>query len=221
MYGRPAAVPAYLSKAGQPGAQLPLEDRNMKKKQHIWLNLVSCFLIPCYTLLFAGSIQWFSTNFSVIAVTGEDHYRGFVYWGLLAGAYFLVMLVLLAKRLPQPWARVGVFGLTVGGVLCLGYAVTIPYLPDSFPKYAALHVLLAALACALLMAALLLCLLVFRRENRRRWNPPLWAWLAIVGISAILFGIPQMVSTALEVFFTISATLLVRDMWLRAQKDAP
>ena len=103
----------------------------------------------------------------------------------------------------------------------MGYAVTIPYLPNNFPKYAALHVLLAALACVLLMAALLLCLLVFRRGDRQRWNPPLWAWLAIVGGSAILFGIPRMVSTALEVFFTISSTLLVRDMWLRAQKGAP
>lgn len=187
----------------------------MKKNRHFLLDLVSCFLIPGYTLLFAGSIQWFSTNFSVIAVTGADHYRGFVYWGLLAGSYFLVMLIRLAWRLPQWPSRVGVLFLTVGAILSLGYAIAIPYLPAYFPKYAALHVLLAALACVLLMAALLLCLLTFRRVDRRRWTPPLWAWLAIVGISALLFLIPQMVSTALEVFFTISATLLARDLWLR------
>lgn len=192
----------------------------MKKKQrHLGLDLVSCFLIPGYTLLFAGSIQWFSTNFSVIAVTGADHYRGFIYWGLLAGSYFLVMLIRLAWRLPAWPARAGVLLLAVGAVLSLGYAIAIPYLPAYFPRYAALHVALAALACVLLMAALLLCLLVFRRKDRRRWNPPLWGWLAIVGISALLFGIPQMVSTALEVFFTISATLLVRDLWLRISAE--
>lgn len=187
----------------------------MKKKRHFLLDLVSCFLIPGYTLLFAGSIQWFSTNFSVIAVTGADHYRGFVYWGVLAGSYFLVMLIRLAWCLPTHLAWAGVLLLTVGAVLSLGYAIAIPYLPAYFPKYAALHVLLAALACVLLMAALLLCLLALRREDRQRWNPPLWGWLGIVIGSAVLFLIPQMVSTALEVFFTISATLLVRNMWLR------
>ena len=34
------------------------------------IDLTACFLIPAYTLLFAGSRQWFSTNFSVIAVMG-------------------------------------------------------------------------------------------------------------------------------------------------------
>ena len=58
----------------------------MKKRSgHFWLDFTACFLIPAYTLLFAGSVEWFSSNFSVIAVTGEDHYRGFVYWGILAG----------------------------------------------------------------------------------------------------------------------------------------
>ena len=57
-----------------------------KKPSHLWLDFFACFLIPAYTLLFAGSVQWFGTNFSVIAVTGPDHYRGFVYWGILAGA---------------------------------------------------------------------------------------------------------------------------------------
>lgn len=193
----------------------------MKRKRHFWLNFASCFLIPCYTLLFAGSMQWFSSNFSVIAVTGADHYRGFVYWGFLAGGYFLVMLILLGGRLPQWQARLGVFLLTVCAILSLGYAIAIPYLPAYFPKYAALHVLLAALACVLLMAALLLCLLVFRRGDHRRWNPPLWAWLGIVAGSAILFLMAGIVSTALEVFFTISVTLLARDLWLRVQKDTP
>ena len=51
----------------------------------LWLDLFACFLIPAYTLLFAGGVEWLGTNFSVIAVTGKDHYWGFVYWGALAG----------------------------------------------------------------------------------------------------------------------------------------
>lgn len=50
-------------------------------RKHFLVDFFACFLIPAYTLLFAGSMEWFSTNFSVIAVTGEDHFRGFFLWG--------------------------------------------------------------------------------------------------------------------------------------------
>jgi len=86
------------------------------KRGHFWLDFVACFLIPAYTLLFAGSVQWFGTNFSVIAVTGPDHYRGFIYWGVLAGGYFLVLLNALAATLPQPGARLTVRVLTAAAL---------------------------------------------------------------------------------------------------------
>ena len=185
-----------------------------KKPSHFWLDFFSCFLIPAYTLLFAGSVRWFGTNFSVIAVTGPDHYRGFVYWGILAGAYFFAMLSKLAFTLPRRWERVLTRLLAVCAVLSLAYAVAIPYLPEYFPKYAALHVALAAGACVLLMLALLVILLALRRTDPVRWKKPLRAWELIVAGSAVLFLIPMMVSTALEVFFTISAALLARRVWL-------
>ena len=188
-----------------------------KKTGHFWLNFVSCFLIPAYTLLFAGSVQWFGTNFSVLAVTGPDHYRGFVYWGLLAGSYFFVTLSALAFTLPRRSTRVLVRLITVCAVLSLAYAVAIPYLPSYFPKYAALHVLLAALSCVLLMLALLVILLALHRAQPGRWTGPLRAWGLIVLACGVLFLIPRMVSTALEVFFTISAALLTRRILLRTE----
>lgn len=188
------------------------------KKGHFALDLTACFLIPAYTLLFAGSRAWFSSNFSVIAVTGKDHYRGFILWGILAGGYFLILLTRLATLLPRPGARAGVLGLTTLAVFCLGYALAIPYLPAHFPKYAAAHVVLAALACVLVMGALLVILLSFRREAPERWRGPLRAWWGIVAGSAVLFFLSGIVSSALEVFFTISATLLTRELRLRAEK---
>ena len=120
----------------------------MIKLKRFFVHVFACFLIPAYTLLFAGSMRWFGTNFSVIAVTGPDHYRGFIYWGVLAGGYFFVMLSRLAFTLPARWERV--------------------------------------------LARLL-------------------------AVCAVLFLIPMMVSTALEVFFTISAALLTRRVWLLAK----
>lgn len=185
-----------------------------KKPSHFWLDFFACFLIPAYTLLFAGSMRWFSTNFSVLAVTGPDHYRGFVWWGILAGSYFFVLLSKLAFTLPRRRERVLVRLLTVCAVLSLAYAVAIPYLPAYFPKYAALHVLLAAASCVLLMLALLVILLALRGTDPPRWRRLLRAWGLITAGSAVLFLIPGMVSTALEVFFTISAALLTRRAWL-------
>lgn len=188
-----------------------------KKESHFWLDVFACFLIPAYTLLFAGSVQWFGTNFSVIAVTGPDHYRGFIWWGILAGGYFFVILNKLASRLPRLWMRAVVRGLALCALVSLAYALAIPYLPQYFPKYAALHVLLAAGACVLLMAALQLTILILRRRDPVRWAGVMrFCWVMVFGC-ALLFLIPGMVSTALEVFFTISAALLARRVWLLAK----
>lgn len=185
------------------------------RRRSFWLDLFACFLIPAYTLLFAGSVEWFGTNFSVIAVTGKDHYWGFVYWGVMAGGYFAVMLTKLALILPRLWQRIVVCLLTLLACLALGYALAIPYLPDDFPGFASLHVVLAAGACVLLMLALLLVLLfLYRRGPERR--PLLVRWGLIAGGSGLLFLLAGMVSSALEVFFTITAALLTRRIWLTA-----
>lgn len=189
------------------------------RRRSFCLDLFACFLIPAYTLLFAGSVEWFGTNFSVIAVTGEDHYWGFVYWGVLAGGYFAVMLTKLALILPRLWQRIAVCLLTLLACLALGYALAIPYLPDDFPGFASLHVVLAAGACVLLMLALLLVLLLLYRRGPERYRPLLVRWGLIAGGSGLLFLLAGMVSSALEVFFTITAALLTRRLWLTAGEE--
>lgn len=184
------------------------------------VDLTACFLIPAYTLLFAGSMAWFRTNFSVLAVTGKDHYRGFVLWGVLAAAYFLAMLAALARTMPRRRGRIAVRALGGAACLCLAGSLLVPYLPDNFPRFAQLHVLLAALACVLLMLALLAVCLACRREGLEGWTYHLRDWGGIVFFSGVLFAAGGMVTSALEVFFTISAALLARRLWLlrRAEK---
>ena len=185
-----------------------------RRRRGFWLDLFACFLIPAYTLLFAGSVEWLGTNFSVIAVTGKDHYWGFVYWGALAGGYFAVMLTKLALILPRLWQRSAVCLLALLACLALGYALAIPYLPDDFPGFASLHVVLAAGACVLLMLALLLVLLSLYRDSPENYRLLLVRWGLIVGGSGLLVLLAGMVSSALEVFFTITAALLTRRIWL-------
>ncbi len=193
-----------------------MRSARIHRRQNFWLDLFACFIIPAYTLLFAGSVEWFGTNFSVIAVTGKDHYWGFVYWGVLAGGYFAVMLTKLALILPQLRQRMAVCLLTLLACLALGYALAIPYLPDDFPGFASLHVLLAAGACVLLMLALLLVLLFLYRRGPERYRHLLVRWGLIAGGSGLLFLLAGMVSSALEVYFTITTALLTRRIWLTA-----
>ena len=134
--------------------------------------------------------------------------------GRAGGRLFLPDADKLASILRSRVAQTAAILLTLAACLSLCYALAIPYLPEQFPRYADLHVILAALACVLLMLALLVALLALYRRQPDRYVPLLRAWFIIVGICGVLFLIPQMVSSALEVFFTISAALLVRKAWL-------
>jgi len=178
------------------------------------IDFFACFLIPAYTLLFAGSRRWFSTNFSVIAVTGEDHYRGFFLWGVLAGGYFLVALSRVTRTFSGRLFRVALGGICLAACLSLGAALVVPYLPVLAPGYADLHVVLAFTACALLMLDLLLLLLRLHREDAAAGRPLLILWLVILLGCIALFVLCDIISSALEIWFTISTVLLTRRLLL-------
>lgn len=192
--------------------------RRRHNRGRTFVDLFACFLLPAYTLLFAGSVAWFGTNFSVLAVTGPDHYRGFVLWGLLAGGYFLGVLTSIARSLPPlPRCAVSLLSLLACGSLAVG--LWVPYLPDLDPRWADLHVALCMTACVLLMAALLLALLVCLRREGRRYRPLLLAWAVIALGCGLLFLLAGIITTALEVWFTLTAALLARRLWQLRQKS--
>lgn len=182
-----------------------------QKRHTAFSSLISLLglLLSVYTLLFAGSVEWFGTNFSVLAVTGVDHYRGFFLWGLLAACYYLLVLGGISRTLSSPHAQLLICVLCLVGCGSLGASLAVPYLPGDFPRYADLHVVLAFSACVFLMAAILTAILSCC-GTYRRW---LSIWWAIIGISAVLFLWAGIVSTALEVFFTLSTVWLTRGLY--------
>ena len=182
-------------------------------KRHIGFSaLISLLglLLSAYTVLFAGSVEWFGTNFSVLAVTGADHYRGFFIWGLLAACYYLLVLGGISRTLSSPRAQLLICIFCLMGCGTLGASLAIPYLPENFPRYADLHVVLAFSACVFLMAALLTAILSCGGTYRRL----LGIWWSIIGISTLLFVWVGIVSTALEVFFTLSTVWLTHRLFL-------
>lgn len=149
------------------------------------LDLFACFLIPLYTLLFTHDTRWFTTNFSVIAAA-RDQRHGFFLWGMLVGVYLLCVL------LP---------------------AVVLPYTPDELPKIADLHVICAFTASCLLVLSLFLLLLQKARQDRQRyWDCMKWLGVTVL-LSLVLFAMVGIISSALEIFFVLSTTLLARRLW--------
>lgn len=191
-----------------------MSGRGRHKHRRFWLDLCACFLIPAYTLLFAGGRGWFQTNFSLLAVKGETYYYGFLLWGLLVGGYFLVVMCSLITTLRGGWLRRLLFSLIAAACACLVYGAAIPYLPALFPRYARLHVGLAFGACVLVMAALLVILLGCYGDERGKYLPFLLCWSAIAAVSLLLLMVFGMVSSGLEVFFTLAMAFLLRAIWI-------
>lgn len=183
------------------------------KETHLILNVFACFLLPAFTMLFAGEENWLRTNFSLLAVQGRGHYYAFLLWGLTAGSYFFLLLLRLTATLPGVWSRRWLWGGILLACLCLEGALLIPYLPEQFPRYARMHVCLAFAAGGLVMLVLLGVLLCLRREEER-CRPLLWAWAGIGGGSVLIFALAGIVTSALEIFVTLSCALLVRRLWI-------
>ena len=173
------------------------------------LDLFACFLIPLYTLLFTHDTRWFTTNFSGIAAA-RDQRHGFFLWGMLVAVYLLCVLLPVMAALPRPlWPRLCL----LGGFLLLLSAVVLPYTPDELPKIADLHVICAFTASCLLVLSLFLLLLQKARQDRQRyWDCMKWLGVTVL-LSLVLFAMVGIISSALEIFFVLSTTLLARRLW--------
>ena len=128
---------------------------------------------------------------------------------MLVGVYLLCVLLPVMAALPRPlWPRLCL----LGGFLLLS-AVVLPYTPDELPKIADLHVICAFTASCLLVLSLFLLLLQKARQDRQRyWDCMKWLGVTVL-LSLVLFAMVGIISSALEIFFVLSTTLLARRLW--------
>ncbi len=169
------------------------------------LAITAYFLIPAYTLLFAGKTSWLETNFSVIGnMVGRE--AGFVLWGLIVGIYFFWCLRHIIKNMPKKPSGSCLVSLAL---LLLVFGITTPYLPETLPLKSFLHVVFSFLAAVCLIGSIYFITRTLCREDREHFRRYRFGLAVIVLVSAWLLIIAGIVSSALEIFFTISTTLLV------------
>lgn len=173
------------------------------------MDVFGCFIIPAYTLLFTHDTHWFTTNFSVIGAF-RDRRNAFLVWGVLIGCYLLCLLMPVILTLSK---RLGAVSCLLVGFFLLLTAVVLPYVPDLLPKISDLHIICAFTASALLVLSLFFIIWSkIRREGCRYLECMKWLGITIA-LSGVLFSMVGIVSSALEIWFVLSVTLLTRRLW--------
>lgn len=170
------------------------------------MNIFAYFLIPAYTILFTKGYGWFTTNFSVIGNI-LDKKLAFFTWGIMVIFYFFVICrrILRHTGVPPFISR-----LAPTSLVLLFFAITTPYLPDEMPLKSFLHIVFAFISTVMMLLFLLGICLKQHRRHPAVFAPYLAALAGITAISLILLWIAGIISSALEIFITISTAILAK-----------
>lgn len=169
-------------------------------------SLFAYFIIPAYTVLFVKGYGWFTTNFSVI---GNYIHRkdAFVLWGLMVGCYFYLSLRSIVGKMEQKPRGTSLIPASLVLLFC---AITTPYLPEELPLKSFLHIIFAFVAAVLLLVCLFNIIWLQYQLLPARYGSCLYAWAGIVAGSAFLLILVGIVSSALEIYFTVTTVILTR-----------
>lgn len=171
----------------------------------MFLWFAAYILIPVYTILFVQGNDWLTTNFSVIGnIIGKE--EEFALWGLMVGIYFFCTLQLIVARMP---VRPPCTWLIPLSLLLLTCAIITPYLPQKMPLGSWLHVMFSFTSALCLLACLGSIIGTLYHEDHKKYRlyP---VGLAGIGLfSLFLLCLAGIISSALEIFFTIASTFMV------------
>ena len=166
-------------------------------------ELAGGVLFPLFTLFLILRDDPLTTNLSWVG-NGLDYRLLLVIWAIVGALVFRAMIRALAEALGVSLQRREdlTFLLMIASML-------VPYLPESFPFLAQLHILVSNLA---FLALNLLILRVFYAGQRRRWQLGRWGIEMTAGIlvvCALLYIRFLSVNSLLEMFYTAAMAWLL------------
>ena len=178
---------------------------DVMKKMRSVLNkteLAGGVLFPLFTLFLILRDDPLTTNLSWVG-NGLGYRLLLVLWAIAGALVFRAMIRALAEALNVSLQRRDLtFLLMIASML-------VPYLPESFPFLAQLHILVSNLA---FLALNLLILRVFYAGQRRRWQLGRWGMEMTAGIlvvCALLYIRFLSVNSLLEMFYTAAMAWLL------------
>ena len=171
------------------------------------ITLFSWFLIPCVTVLAAGGTGYLTSNFSVTASLAPGSYL-LITWAVLTGGFFhfLITRIIGHAGCLLPVGKEP--RLTDLAVFLLMFSVFLPYSPEKHPGASALHVMAAFTATVLfyVVITILDLKLYFQYPDQFSFLTGLLA-VAAAGTFSLLILAEFLISSALEIFLTVFASL--------------
>ncbi len=177
----------------------------------LFMDIAFYVLIPFHTLFFARNSNWFTTNFSVIG-NRPGRWAEFFFWSILIGTYFYCSLRTISFQVQPPLKSN--FLLPVSLVLFY-LAILTPYLPELVPFKSFLHVMFAFFSSCCLAVYLFFLIYRLARSSPEEYFSFLCGIVVIVIFSAYLLIACNMVTSALEIFFSLSCSMLCRRLLRR------
>lgn len=178
------------------------------------IKILAYFIIPIYTVLFTRGYNWFTTNFSVIG-NFFDKKLAFFVWGILVGVYFYMIYRQIRSLIPMTPAC---FRLIPAALTLLFCAVTTPYLPEELPLKSFLHIVFAFISTVLLLLFLTAVSWHQYRQFPDLYRPFLAGLAVITAVSAALLALVGIVSSALEIFITLTTVIMSDRLCTRLKK---
>lgn len=99
-------------------------------------------------------------------------------------------------------------------LILLVCAVITPYLPEKLPVKSRLHVIFSFMSALCLVLCLGGILWKLYRTDKQKYRPYLIGLAGISFFSLFLLCLAGIISSALEIFFTIASVLMVRRLYL-------
>lgn len=182
------------------------------------LDIFSYFIIPVYTLLLARQDGFFDANLSTIS-SDIAHKDAFMLWAFMIVAFIYLVLSKVISNHKLRYKKLDNILVIVSCVLLLLSATT-PYHPDIYPVKAELHVVFAFTSTVVLFVTFLLITWELRSFDKKQYNIFFLLVIIIGLISFFLFIYFGMVTGFLEVFITITGTIMAKTLYDRSKKVA-
>lgn len=181
-----------------------------------FLDLLTFFVLPVFTIFLASYDSLTKSNLSVVAnYLGKQN--AFSLWGILVILCFYAYFHRIASlySLNSPALR----HLVLAACLLLLLGITTPYLPDQFPLKAKLHVAFSFLSSVCLLFSLYLLTRVLSRQKPGFFGPYFRCLHLLTGVCAALLILIGIVSSLVEIVFTLSTAFYLRALSLTEPKS--
>lgn len=175
------------------------------------LTFYSCLIYPLYTLFFACQASLLYENLSYVGNVLGKRLEFFI-WGMATAA---ALAIGVWRCLPSFFNRKLMKNFVYATTILLLSSILLPYLPDTYPMIAFIHIGLAFIAPLSLLSCVALVLIELFLAQSLIFQKALNLFLIICILSlGILFRFGS-VNSLVEIFVAISCTYLL--MWIASK----